>query len=74
MEDDRKRKGLPPYMPKRSVDRLDVENASAASARERPNNAGLNDYEMTGLLAEIDDEGDGDCDVQAVLGSRCSLN
>ena len=74
MDEDRKKQGLPAYVPKRSVNSLEVENVSSARARERDIDDGLEDYEMTGLMAGSDDEGDGqcDCDVLEVEGSASS--
>ena len=62
MDEDRKKRGLPAYVPKRFVNSLEVRNVAAAGARERTNNDGLEDYEMTGLMAGSD----GDCDVLEV--------
>ena len=64
-DEDRKKNGLPPYVPKRTVSSLELDDDETTGARDRTNNDDdcLADYEMTSLMAESDDEGDGDCDV-----------
>ena len=63
MDEERKKKGLLPYVPRtRTVNSFEVENVSSERAREKPDVDGLDDYEMAGLIAASDDEGDGDAD------------
>ena len=67
-DEDRIKNGLPANVPRRTVSSLEVDDDDTTGARDRVHSDDdcLAVYEMTGLMAESDDEGDGDCDVLEV--------
>ena len=60
MDADRKKRGLPAFVPRpRGVNSLDPEDRNPERQKE---NEDYGDYEVTGLMCESD-EGDADCDI-----------